>query len=121
MRVKMFIATAAIAISGMFATSASAADRAETKVTIRGGGEVYGYVKSADPANCSQDRKVTVFIQVGAPGGGDDMKVSNDNASLNGSRYQWSIGNPGLQGEPIYAKAKRTSECKADFSKTIVG
>ena len=120
MRVKMFMATAAIAISGVFATSATAADRAETKVTIKGSSEIYGYVKSEDPVNCAEDRKVTVFIQVGAQGGGDDLKQGSDNASFNGDRYQWSIGNPGLQGEQIYAKAKRTDECKADTSRTIV-
>jgi hypothetical protein len=120
MRVKMFMATAAIAISGAFAASATAADRAETKVTIKGGGEVYGYVKSDDPANCAEGRKVTVFVQVGARGGGNDIKSGSDLASLSGDRYQWSIGNPGLQGEHIYAKARKTTECKADASRTVL-
>ena len=120
MRVKMFMATAAIAISGVFASGAAAAGKAETKVTIKGGGEVYGYVKSDDPANCSEGRKVTVFIQVGARGGGNDEKVGSDNASQSGDRYQWSIGNPGVQGEQIYAKARPTPECKADTSKTVL-
>lgn len=120
MRIKMFMATAAIAISGVFATGATAADRAETKVTIKGSSEIYGFVSSDDPANCADDRKVTVFRQKGAQGGGDDVKVASDNASFNGDRYQWSIGNPGLQGKKIYAKARRTEECLADTSRTIV-
>jgi hypothetical protein len=98
-------------------TSASAGGAAETKVTIKGPGDVYGYVKSPK-VKCMDDRKVTVFKQKGARGGGNDVKMASDNASLNGDRYQWSVGNPGIQGK-FYARAGRIPGCKADNSKTI--
>ncbi len=95
----------------------AAAGKADTTVTIKGGGEVFGYVKSAKTA-CMDGRKVTVYKQKGAQGGGDDIKGPSDTASQNGDRYMWSVGNPGLQGK-IYARANATTKCKADNSKTI--
>jgi hypothetical protein len=45
-------------------------------------------------------------------------RIGTDNASLNGDRYQWSLGNTGLTGR-FYAKAPRTPDCEGDKSKTI--
>lgn len=121
MRGKTFRAAAALAAIGALAMTgmAGARDDAETKVTIKGGGEVFGYVKSSKPNKCADDRKVTVYKQKGgAQGGGDDIKVQSDNASLSGDKYQWSIGNPGVTGK-IFARAGKIPGCKADNSKTI--
>jgi hypothetical protein len=98
--------------------SAGAASRAETRVSIRGGGDVFGYVRSERPGRCANERLVKVFQKIGAVGGGDDIKIGSDSASPNGDRYQWSIGNPGATGR-IYARAPRTDRCKADNSKVI--
>ena len=102
------------------APGALAGGDAETKVTIKGGGEVFGYVKSDKLRRCAKDRKVTVFKQKGGEqGGGDDIKVGSDDAGERvGDRYMWSIGNPGTTGQ-IYAKVRRIEGCKGDTSPTV--
>lgn len=107
-------AVATVALAGV----ASAGGAADTTVTIRGDGEIFGYVKSPKPRRCAKDRLVKVFKQRGEQGGGDDIKVGSDRASLNGDRYQWSIGNPGVAGR-VYARAPRIEGCRADNSPTI--
>jgi hypothetical protein len=111
-------AAAAIAVPG--AAMGGGGD-AETKVTIKApGSEVYGFVKSPRPNRCANDRLVKVFQQKGRRGGGNDILRGSDSASPNGDRYMWSIGNPGLQGKKIYAKAPRIPGCEPDSSRTIV-
>lgn len=100
-------ACAAIAATG----AAQAREAARTKVTVKGSSEIYGYVKSPKK-KCMRDRKVTVFEEMGA----DFVKVASDRAERQGDRYRWSIGNPGLQGETIYARAGRMAGCKAGKS-----
>jgi hypothetical protein len=121
---KAFIAAVAIAAAAGLVVSgaASAGGNADTKVTIKApGGDVYGYVKSSKPNRCADGRKVKVFRQKGGEqGGGDDIKIGSDTAEPNGPRYQWSIGQPGVSGKKIYARAGRVTGCKADNSKTIV-
>jgi len=107
------IAFAAAAMTG-FAHGAGAA---KTKVTVNGSSEIYGYVKSSKK-KCKNNRKVTVFRQIGARGGGDDLRIASDSASKQGDRYRWSIGNPGLQGKRIYARAGKIPGCKAGASAT---
>jgi hypothetical protein len=121
---KAFIAALAVAAAAGLVVSgaASAGGNAKTKVTIKApGGDVYGYVKSAKPNKCADERKVKVFRQKGGEqGGGDDIKVGSDRAEPNGDRYQWSIGQPGVSGKKIYARAGRIPGCKGDNSRTIV-
>jgi hypothetical protein len=124
MKIKSLIAVAVAAVAGgaAFTTAAAdAADRAPTKVTIQAeSGGFFGYVKSDDPATCAEDRKVVVYEMLGStPSPSTDTKVATDNASLNGTKYQWSIGNPGLREGFFYAKAVRTAECKADLSRVL--
>lgn len=97
----------ALAVTGI----AYAGGGAKTKVTVKGSSEIYGYVKSSKK-KCMKDRKVTVFRKQG----GDFVKVASDRASKSGNRYQWSIGNPGLQGKTIYARAGKIAGCKAGKS-----
>ncbi len=106
-------AGAAIAFSGV----ATAGGGARTTVTIQGGGSVSGYVKSSK-LKCKNERKVKVYRKVGAVGGGDDQKIGSDTSSPNGTRYQWSIGNPGATGK-IYAKTGSKPGCRNDTSKVI--
>ena len=116
------MATAVIAISGVFAAGASAADRTPTKVTIKAeGGDFYGYVKSDDPANCADGRKVTLYKIKGggSPDPSSDKKIGMDTASANGPRYMWSTGNTGQQSGKFYARVKRTDECRGDLSKVV--
>jgi hypothetical protein len=59
-----------------------------------------------------------LFKQRGARGGGDDVRVLSDTTEIQGSVGVWSTGNTGQAGK-FYAKATRTTQCKADFSPTI--
>jgi hypothetical protein len=121
---KAFMAIAAlVAAAGMVVTGAASAGggAADTKVTIKApGGDVYGKVKSSKPNRCANGRKVKVFRQKGgAQGGGDDIKIGSDIAQANGPDYEWNIGQPGVSGKKIYARAGKVAGCKADSSRTI--
>ncbi len=97
---------------------ASAAGRAGTKVTIdRAGSDLFGTVSSTRAA-CEDNRKVVLFKQRGTRGGGDDIRVLSDTTEIQGNVGVWSTGNTGEAGK-FYAKATRTSACKAGFSPTI--
>jgi hypothetical protein len=116
-------ALALAAAGGLVATGvAGAGGGASTKVKIKApSGEVYGTVESSKPQKCANGRKVTVYRQKGGEqGGGDDIKVGSDTASANNDEYQWNLGNPGLTGKKIYARAGKKPGCKADNSRTIV-
>lgn len=118
MRIKMFMATAAIAITGVIAPGASAADRSPSEVTIKnpGGGEFYGKVKSADP-DCLADRKVTLFKMAGSsPDPGADQKIVTDTTEPNG---EWNAGNTGYRKGKFYARVKRTEFCGGDLSPVV--
>lgn len=116
MRIKSIAAIAAIALTGGFAaTGASAAGKAETKVTIKGGPDFYGYVKSSDPANCAEGRTVKLFKLVD----GQKELIASDTASANGARYMWSTGNTGAGNGKYFAKAPATPDCRADKSKVV--
>lgn len=113
--------TAAVLAAGVTygAGAAAGAGRAATTVTIKAEGtDLSGTVASPKPAKCAEGRKVIVMKQIGARGGGDDEFFASDNASKNGSRYEWSTGNTGVEGK-FYAKVRRTPSCKGDTSPTI--
>ena len=98
---------------------AAADHHAATTVTIKGTGDIYGYVKSPKPKKCAKNRKVKVYKQKGSQQKPkSDKVVGTDTAERNGDRYQWSVGNPGVSGK-IYARAGKTPDCKADSSNTI--
>jgi hypothetical protein len=121
------VAAAAIAVTGGFAIAGSAGaggGGAETKVTIKAPSEIFGKVKSPNLERCAEGRKVKVFRQKGARGGGDDIKVGTDNAQISGEDgafATWSIGNPGVpEGKKVYAKAGRIEGCQKDSSRTVI-
>ena len=73
-------------------------------VTIKAEGtDLSGKVKSPRAA-CKDDRKVIVFKQVGARGGGNDKRFASDTAESDGS---WNTGNTGTAGR-FYAKVRPT-------------
>ena len=123
---KAFMAIAALAVAtGLIVTGAASAGGGgggtDTKVTIKApGGDVYGKVKSSKPNKCANGRKVKVYRQKGGDqGGGDDIKIGTDIAQANNDGYEWNIGQPGVSGKKIYARAGKIPGCRADNSKTI--
>ncbi len=116
------IALATLAVSLTAVTGVAGAAGSDTKVSIKGqNGDYYGYVKSSDPADCAEGRTVTVFKQLGsAQDPKSDQKIGSDTASINGTKYMWSIGNSGYKTGDFYAKAAKVPGfCKAATSKTI--
>lgn len=124
MRSKAVLTIAVLAAAGAVVTSgaAGAGSGAETKVTIKApGGDVYGTVKSPKPERCAAGRKVTGWrVKGGSPGGGDDIKFGTDTAQANNDGYEWNMGQPGVSGKKIYAKAAKIPGCQGDRSKVIV-
>ena len=110
------VAVAMTAFTG--AAGASSTD----KVSIKGdNGDYYGYVKSSDPDHCANNRKVTVFKQLGTTQNPhSDQKIGTDTAQINGTKYMWAIGNSGFKTGSFYAKAAKVPGfCHAVTSKTI--
>ncbi len=69
---------------------------------------------------CKANVTVKFFEQVGARGGGDDLRTGiSDTTALQGGRWTYSFGNPGLDDGRYYAKVKGTDRCKPGFSPTI--
>jgi hypothetical protein len=120
MKTKLLIATAAIAISGIATSGATAAGKASTDVTIKGqNGDYYGYVHSSK-SSCESDRKVNVFKLVGqSPDPSADQKIGSDTSQPNGPDGMWSIGNSGYKKGKFYAQVKKNTECKGDLSPVI--
>lgn len=117
----MFTAATAIAISGAFAASASAAPLTPTEVTIKGQqGDYNGFVKSSD-AECADGRNVLVYKMLGStPTPNADQKIGMDTASPDGPKFAWSAGNTGYKHGKFYSRVKKTSECGGDLSPVIV-
>ena len=118
----LIIPTLAIGVAAGLATgggAVGAAGDAVTTVTITAEGtDLSGTVASPRPKKCAADRLVVVFKQKGARGGGDDVRVASDRASLSGGVYRWSTGNTGTEGR-FYAKVRHIDGCKGDTSPTI--
>jgi hypothetical protein len=122
MRIKAFIAVAAVAISGALATTeASASQLAPTEVTIQAesGGDFFGYVQSSDD-NCESGRKVTLFRMLGSsPDRSVDQKIGSDTAEPNGPDSMWSTGNTGQRHGKFYARVAKTTYCQGDVSPVV--
>jgi hypothetical protein len=104
---------------GAVGAAVGATGDAPTTVTIKAQGvDLSGTVVSPKPRRCAADRKVIVFKQIGTRGGGDDQRFATDNASLNGSVYEWSTGNTGVAGR-FYAKVRHITGCQGDTSPTV--
>lgn len=122
MRLKMLIAAAAITVSGVLATGASAANLTPTTVTIQAesGGDFFGFVKSSDKNQCAANRKVTLYRLLGtSPNPGADQKIGMDLAQANGDGYMWSTGNTGERHGKFYARVKKTETCAGDVSSVV--
>ena len=122
MRIKMLLAAAAITVSGVLATGASAANLTPTKVTIQAesGGDFFGFVKSSDKNQCAANRKVTLYRLLGtSPNPGADQKIGMDLAQANGDGYMWSTGNTGELHGKFYARVKKTETCAGDISSVV--
>ena len=122
MRIKMLIAAAAITVSGVLATGASAANLTPTKVTIQAesGGDFFGFVKSSDKNQCAANRKVTLYRLLGtSPNPGADQKTGMDLAQANGDGYMWSTGNTGERHGKFYARVRKTETCAGDISSVV--
>lgn len=121
MKVKMLIAVAALAVSGVLATAAAGASLTPTKVTIHAesGGDFFGYVKSSNPS-CANGRKVILYKLLGdSPDPRNDRKIASDTAEANGDGYMWSTGNTGQRHGKFYARVKKTDFCAADLSPVV--
>jgi hypothetical protein len=115
---------AACAAVGMTAT-ATAANRAESRVTIEEDGlALSGDVYSKSMSRCAANRKVIVFLQKGERGGGDDQKFATTRSSSSvperghGPNASWATGDTGRPGR-FYAKVRRNEHCKGDTSRTV--
>jgi hypothetical protein len=119
--IKILAAVAAVAVTGAFAATASAAPLTPTQVTIKGqNGDYEGKVKSSD-ANCANDRTVLVYKMLGAsPEPNDDKKIGMDTSEFQGGKYVWSAGNTGYKHGKFYARVKKTEDCGGDLSPVIV-
>jgi hypothetical protein len=120
-KTRIGIALTALAVSvTAFAGVATAGSK--STVSIMGdNGDYYGYVHSSDPTHCENDRKVTVFKQLGSVQDPKvDQKIGSDTAEPNGPDAMWSIGNSGYKTGKFYAKAAKVpGYCKATTSPTI--
>ncbi len=105
-------------LAGAVPASAAPAPAKSTVTITAEGTDLSGVVKSPRPNRCAEGRNVVVFKQVGARGGGNDIRFASDTASLNGGVYAWSTGNTGTAGK-FYAVVKAKTGCKGDKSPTI--
>ena len=102
---------AAVALGPM--GSALGQGKANTKLTIQGGGGlVQGEVKSPNENACADGRKVLIYKVKN----GNSQKVGSDTATENGGRYQWAKA---FEGGRYFAKVKETSQCKGDSTETV--
>lgn len=121
MKIKMFLAVAAIAISGALATQASASNLTPTEVTIQAesGGNFFGYVHSSK-SSCESNRKVTLYkLEGSSPDVHVDTKIGSDISQPNGPDSMWSTGTTGQRKGKFYAKVAKTSTCGGDLSPVV--
>lgn len=123
MRTKMLPIVLVMAVCGAswIAGPANAGTRVATTVTIKtANGDFWGRVDSPRPKLCARNRKIVVFKQLGAVQDPSvDQKIASDIASLSGDRYEWNTGNTGAMNGKYYARAGRTTYCKAATSETV--
>lgn len=115
------VAVAALAgtATALPAPASAAVAPAATTVTIKAEGtDLSGRVSSPKPARCAAERKVVVFKQKGARGGGDDKRFASDTTGEQDGAWVWSTGNTGTEGR-FYAKVTPIDGCKGDTSPTI--
>ena len=111
------VACGAVVVAGI----AGASNRAKTKVTIHEeNGDFSGKVKSKRLHKCAENRKVKVFKQSGQhQNPRNDTKIASDVSELDGDHGVWSTGNTAAPPGKYYARARKTSKCKGDSSRTV--
>jgi protein required for attachment to host cells len=94
---------------------------APTTVTIEGeNGDYHGTVDSPKLTACADGRLIRVYRQSGAEQApATDDEIGMDTSELNGDHGEWSIGNSGFKTGRFYARAAKTTACKAGSSETI--
>jgi hypothetical protein len=94
---------------------------APTTVTIEGeNGDYHGTVDSPKLNACVDQRTITVYKQAGeSQSPATDDQIGMDNAEVEGDHGVWSIGNSGFKTGNFYARASKTSLCRAGSSPTI--
>ena len=95
-----------------FTASAVAREDAEVIVTIKGGGEVHGQVKS-ERRKCKRERVVRLLKRKN----GEFELYSTDTTEKQGEKWVWNAGNPG--NGTFKARVKAIDGCEADSSKII--
>jgi hypothetical protein len=121
MKLRLLIGIAAGSAALAFAALALAAERAPTDVTIKGtNGDYHGRIDSPKLQKCVKERKVNVYKQKGThQNPSEDQKIGSDTASIKNEHGVWSAGNTGFKHGKFYARAGRTTDCKAGHSQTI--
>jgi hypothetical protein len=121
-KTRIAAALATLAVSAVAMTGLAAAATQSTVSITGSNGDYYGYVHSSDATHCENNRKVTVFKQLGSVQDPHaDQKIGTDIAQPNGPDAMWSIGNSGFKSGSFYAKAAKVPGfCKAATSPTIV-
>lgn len=119
------IITASLVTAAMFAvcpvgsSPSSAATPTPVSVSIIATGtDLSGQVMSRRLA-CKAERNVVVYRQVGARGGGDDIRFAQDTTFQQGNRWTWSTGNTGTPGR-FYAKVGAKPGCRTAVSTTVM-
>lgn len=88
---------------------------ASLTVTIDAEGlDMFGTVRSSNPARCAANRTVKVFKLVN----GEPHLWASDTTQLQGNTYVWSTGQTGSSGR-FYAKVKAKTGCQGDKSPII--
>lgn len=116
-RIVVLAVCSALALTGI----AQASGLARTTVTIKGqNGDYSGTVNSPKLHKCADQRTITVYKQKGSvQNPGVDTEIGSDTSELHGHHGEWSIGNSGFKSGWFYARAAKTSGCKASSSRSI--
>jgi hypothetical protein len=119
MKARVVVTALAAFASLAVASAAGASTRADTGVTIKGPGNVYGYVLS-ERASCQVGRIVRVYKQTGSTQNpAVDTKMATATSEQQGNKGKWDLGNPGFPHGKDYAMARKTPRCAPGFSKTV--
>lgn len=112
------VALAITATSAAAAPASAPGGAARVTVTIKAEGTDLSGRVSSPMDTCAAERKVVVYKQKGARGGGDDKRFATDTAGEQNGKWVWSTGNTGTEGR-FYAKVRPIAGCKGDSSPTI--
>jgi hypothetical protein len=120
MKTRVAAFTAILAATALaVAAPAGASSRADTGVTIKGPGNVFGYVLS-ERSSCEVGRIVRVYKQVGkTQNPAADTNMAHTTSERQGNKGVWDLGNPGFPHGKYYAMARKTPKCAPGFSKTV--